>query len=88
MLRNRPGTHGRHVGEASDGTATGQAQIWVDDTGTNSIVIVAGANAELSPEDVRAAESLIAGAAVVVVRVFGPDDIACVVARLDPHTYL
>lgn len=58
----------RHVGEASDGVATGQAQIWVDDAGTNSIVIVAGANAELSPEDVQAAESAIAGAAVVVVR--------------------
>jgi sugar/nucleoside kinase (ribokinase family) len=58
----------RHVREASAGVATGQAQIWVDDQGTNSIVIVAGANAELSPEDVQAAEPLIAEAAVVVVR--------------------
>lgn len=60
--------HHRHVLEAADGVATGQAQIWVDDQGTNSIVIVAGANAELSPQDVGAAEPLIAQAAVVVVR--------------------
>lgn len=52
------------------------------------MVFVAGANAELSPEDVRAAESLIAGAAVVVVRLGGPDAMASVVARLDPHTYI
>lgn len=55
--------------EAAEGVATGQAQIWVsDDGGINSIVIIAGANAELTPEDVRAAEPLIRGAAVLVVR--------------------
>lgn len=60
----------RHVREAAKGMATGQAQIWVSDDGTNSIVIIAGANAELTPEDVRAAEPFIRGAAVVVVRTF------------------
>ena len=53
---------------ATGGRATGQAQIWVDDQGTNSIVIIAGANAELSPEDVAVAEPSIVAAAVVVVR--------------------
>jgi len=37
---------------------SGSAMIWVADSGQNSIVIVPGANAELTPEDISAAEPL------------------------------
>lgn len=42
--------------------ATGVALIVVDDDGENSIVVASGANMRLSPADVSAAESAIAGA--------------------------
>lgn len=45
---------------------TGVAPITVDADGRNVVLIVPGANLELSPADVDAAEGLIAGAAVVV----------------------
>lgn len=45
---------------------TGRAAILVDGKGRNSIVVADGSNAALSPDDVARAESLIAGAAVVV----------------------
>jgi ribokinase len=48
--------------------ATGTAQIWVDDQGANSIVIIPSANALLSVEDVRAAAPTIQGAKVLLVR--------------------
>ena len=43
------------------------AQIWVDDEGANSIVIVPGANSLLSPQDVRAAAPSIQAARVLLV---------------------
>ncbi len=47
--------------------STGVAPIWVDEsTGANSIIVVLGANDELSPVDVRAAAPAIEGSGVVV----------------------
>lgn len=40
------------------GTPTGSALIWVTESGQNSIVVIPGANALLSAEDIRAAEPL------------------------------
>lgn len=37
---------------------TGSALIWVADSGENSIIVIPGANARLSPEDIRAQEPL------------------------------
>lgn len=48
-----------------DGVPTGVAGITVDAQGENSIVIVAGANGELSPQDVEQASSVFDGAAAV-----------------------
>lgn len=39
-------------------TPTGSALIWVADSGENSIIVIPGANALLSPEDIRAQEPL------------------------------
>ncbi|NUS86711.1 MAG: ribokinase [Streptomyces sp.] len=47
------------------GAPTGVALITVDPSGDNSIVVSPGANARLSPEDVRAAAGLLASAGVV-----------------------
>ncbi|WP_144630026.1 ribokinase [Arthrobacter woluwensis] len=48
-----------------DGVPTGVAGITVDAQGENSIVIVAGANGELSPQDVEQASLVFDGAAAV-----------------------
>ncbi len=45
---------------------SGTAMIFVDSSAQNEIVVVSGANDELSPSDVSAAENTIAGAALVV----------------------
>ncbi|MDZ7640150.1 MAG: ribokinase [Bryobacterales bacterium] len=45
------------VGSLSD-APTGSALIWVADSGENSIVVIPGANARLSPDDIRAQEPL------------------------------
>jgi ribokinase len=50
------------------GAATGVALITVDAAGQNTIVVVPGANGELSPPDVLAAESAFEGASVVVMQ--------------------
>jgi ribokinase len=63
----------------SASTATGVAAIWVDESsGANSIMVVLGANDELSPADVADAEPAIAAADVVVAQWEVPID--CVVA--------
>lgn len=51
---------------------TGTAAILVDDDAHNVIVVVAGANASLSPADVEAARDVIASAAVVVAQLETP----------------
>jgi ribokinase len=57
---------------------TGIALIFVADSGQNSIVIVAGANGRLSPEDIAAAASRFAGVAYVLLQLESP--LATVVA--------
>src|SRR5262245_14950097 len=51
---------------------TGTAAILVDDGAENAIVVVAGANATLTPEDVRAAKDVLTSADVVVAQLETP----------------
>jgi len=51
---------------------SGVALIFVDDAGENCIAVAPGANAELTPEDVEAAEELITGADGVVMQLETP----------------
>lgn len=53
-----------HV-SVDEAAPTGSGAVWVDDAGNNAIVIVAGANANISRADVDAAGDLLAGAAVL-----------------------
>lgn len=55
----------QHVGMV-DAISTGVASIAVDDSGQNSIIIVAGANMHLSEADIAAAESIIKDAKVLI----------------------
>lgn len=52
--------------------ASGVALIFVDESGENSIAVAPGANAGLTPNDVAAAEELIAAADVVVMQLETP----------------
>ncbi|MFE9557445.1 ribokinase [Streptomyces sp. NPDC006703] len=65
------------VGEAP----TGAALITVDPSGDNSIVVSPGANAHLTPDDVRAARDLFARAPVVSVQLEIPLETVAEVAR-------
>lgn len=58
--------HGTH------GVASGTALIVVDDSGRNSIVVVPGANGQLTPDDVHTAEALIAGARILLLQLEVP----------------
>jgi len=64
-----------------DGVATGVALITVDDAGANTIVLSPGANAALDPTDVAAAETVIAGASVLLCQLETP--LATVAAAVD-----
>lgn len=66
------------------GAPTGVALITVDPSGDNSIVVSPGANAHLSPEDVRAAKDLFAAARVVSVQLEIPLDTVAEAARALP----
>ncbi|MFP3986795.1 ribokinase [Streptomyces sp. E11-3] len=72
------------VGVLVGGAPTGVALITVDPSGDNSIVVSPGANARLTPEDVRAAESLFGLARVVSVQLEIPLDTVAEVARALP----
>ncbi|MFF4182720.1 ribokinase [Streptomyces sp. NPDC001691] len=69
------------VGVLVDKTPTGVALITVDPSGDNSIVVSPGANARLTPDDVRAARSLFALAPVVSVQLEIPLETVAEVAR-------
>ncbi|NOX63919.1 MAG: ribokinase [Chloroflexi bacterium] len=56
----------------ADAAATGVAIIVVDDSGENSIVVLSGANNQLSPQDVETAESLIAQSEVLLLQLESP----------------
>ncbi|XP_018564890.1 ribokinase-like isoform X2 [Anoplophora glabripennis] len=62
--------------------STGIAQIIVSDTGENQIVIVAGANNELSVEDVECVKDVITNAAVVVLQLETSEDVAIKACQL------
>ncbi|MFF5727837.1 ribokinase [[Kitasatospora] papulosa] len=71
------------------GAPTGVALITVDPSGDNSIVVSPGANARLTPDDVRAAGPLFASARVVSVQLEIPLDTVAETARaLGPGTRL
>ncbi|MFD3655609.1 ribokinase [Streptomyces sp. NPDC058620] len=63
------------------GAPTGVALITVDPSGDNSIVVSPGANARLTPQDIRAAGSLLAAARVVSVQLEIPLETVAEVAR-------
>jgi len=68
---------------------TGVALITVDPTGDNSIVVSSGANARLSPEDVRAAEELLRAARVVSLQLEIPlETVAAAVAASQARVVL
>jgi ribokinase len=56
------------------GVSSGVAPIFVDSAGQNRILVVKGANDRLSPEDVEAAEAVIAGSDFVIVQLEIPLD--------------
>lgn len=66
--------HGVKTGRitVTEGTPSGCAMILVDAAGENSIVVAPGANAKLTPEDVDAAQDVIARAAAVVLQLEVP----------------
>lgn len=66
------------------GAPTGVALITVDPSGDNSIVVSPGANARLTPADVRAAGGLLARARVVSVQLEVPLETVAEVARTLP----
>ncbi|MFI6474914.1 ribokinase [Streptomyces sp. NPDC050516] len=69
------------VGVLVDNTPTGVAVITVDPSGDNSIVVSPGANARLTPDDIRAARTLFALAPVVSVQLEIPLETVTEVAR-------
>jgi ribokinase len=64
---SKDGVDARQVEKLAE-APTGVALITVDDAGQNTIVVVPGANGELSPPDLLAAESAFEGASVVVMQ--------------------
>ncbi|MEV3988027.1 ribokinase [Streptomyces sp. NPDC049837] len=64
------------------GAPTGVALITVDPSGDNSIVVSPGANARLTPDDIRAAGELLARARVVSVQLEIPLETVATVAEL------
>ncbi|MEV5977665.1 ribokinase [Streptomyces sp. NPDC052114] len=77
------------VGVLVGGAPTGVALITVDPSGDNSIVVSPGANARLTPGDIRAAGSLLAAARVVSTQLEIPlDTVAELVRGLRPESRL
>ncbi|WP_367045808.1 ribokinase [Streptomyces sp. Je 1-332] len=72
------------VGVLVGGAPTGVALITVDPSGDNSIVVSPGANARLTPEDIRAAGSLLAASRVVSTQLEIPIESVTEVVRTLP----
>ncbi|WP_432101926.1 ribokinase [Streptomyces sp. bgisy091] len=68
-------------GVLAGGAPTGVALITVDPSGDNSIVVSPGANAHLTPQDIRAAAALFASARVVSVQLEIPLETVAETAR-------
>lgn len=67
----RYGIDTTHVGRV-EGMTSGVAPIFVEPSGENSILIVKGANATLSPADVDAAQDLLSGADLILMQLEVP----------------
>ncbi|MEV2251813.1 ribokinase [Streptomyces sp. NPDC050147] len=74
------------VGVLVGGAPTGVALITVDPSGDNSIVVSPGANARLSPEDIRAAAGLLAASRVVSTQLEIPVESVTELVRTLPAT--
>ncbi len=76
--------HGVHTEQViiTEGVSSGVAMILVDRRGENSIVVSPGANANVSPADVDAAENLIAGASIVLMQLEIPQETVAHAASL------
>ncbi|MFG2498067.1 ribokinase [Streptomyces sp. NPDC048441] len=72
------------VGVLVGGAPTGVALITVDPSGDNSIVVSPGANARLTPEDIRAAGSLLAASRVISTQLEIPIETVTEVVRTLP----
>lgn len=84
---------GRGVGAEgvlpTEGVPSGQAHIRVSDDGENSIVVIGGANAELSAEDIRSAAAVFAEADVVLLQLESPaETVAAALALASEHGVL
>ncbi|MET9664543.1 ribokinase [Streptomyces sp. NPDC006475] len=89
LLRSQRAAGVDTAGVLVGGAPTGVALITVDPSGDNSIVVSPGANARLTPADVRAAQDLLAEARVISVQLEIPlDTVAEVVAVLPPTARL
>ncbi len=69
-------------------TATGQALVMVDASAENSIVVIPGANARVTPEDADAACDLLAEAQVVVAQLEIPVEAVARAAQLTRGTFV
>ncbi|KAF2882727.1 hypothetical protein ILUMI_23460 [Ignelater luminosus] len=68
--------------EITPGFSSGIAQINVAESGANQIVIIAGSNDKLSPEDVERAEDIISEADVVISQLETPPEVAIKAMKL------
>lgn len=83
LLANLDANRVDHTWVVADAEAsTGVAMIEVDDAGQNSIVVVSGANARLTPADVDASESAIAGAQALLLQLESPLDAVLQAAQI------
>ena len=71
-----------------DDAATGAAYITVDDSGGNTIVVVPGANARVSPADIASARDVIAAADVLLAQLEVPVDATSAAAGLARRSIL
>ena len=70
----------------SPAVASGVALITVEESGQNSIVVALGANTQLSPADIDAADELIAGAGIMLLQLECPlDSVIHATARARRH---
>lgn len=90
LVRSRLAAEGVDVSwfRPTDGVATGQALVMVDAAAENSIVVIPGANARVTPRDADAARELLAHAAVVVAQLEIPLEAVTEAARLTRGTFV
>lgn len=77
---NKEGVNTEHIGETFE--ATGVASVLVDDEGQNCIVVVPGANAMLTPENVLQKKDVLASAGMVLAQLEVPIETVQCLAEL------